>query len=196
MFVLKVLKPGGMVLFRDYGLNDHAMLRFKAGSKLGENFYVRQDGTRSFFFSKGQDCRIYDSSSLDLKIQKHWSLFCVFISQSFWPSSSRIQVSCASPTITSWEKRWTKRKDWVFLEFFCRVNSSDLNNHRAPDHAFTPANTKLLPQNFQLTLLLQKQSFLKDVREFVIKLKGKDKVFTRFWAGISSKVFISQWSSN
>lgn len=52
--VFKVVKPGGAVLFRDYGLHDHAMLRFKAGSKLGENFYVRQDGTRSYFFSKGQ----------------------------------------------------------------------------------------------------------------------------------------------
>ncbi|XP_077382760.1 tRNA N(3)-cytidine methyltransferase METTL6 [Festucalex cinctus] len=48
----RVLKTGGAVLFRDYGVHDHAMRRFKASSKLADNFYVRQDGTRSYFFSK------------------------------------------------------------------------------------------------------------------------------------------------
>ncbi|KAM8826926.1 tRNA N(3)-cytidine methyltransferase METTL6 isoform 2-T2 [Synchiropus picturatus] len=50
--ISRVLKPGGAVLFRDYGVHDHAMKRFKSSSKLGDNLYVRQDGTRSYFFSK------------------------------------------------------------------------------------------------------------------------------------------------
>lgn len=60
--VFRVLKPGGIVLFRDYGLYDHAMLRFRAGSKLGENFYVRQDGTRSFFFSRELLAELFQDS--------------------------------------------------------------------------------------------------------------------------------------
>jgi methyltransferase-like protein 6 len=46
-----ILKPGGSIVFRDYGIGDHAMERFANGSKLDENFYVRQDGTRAFYFS-------------------------------------------------------------------------------------------------------------------------------------------------
>lgn len=48
--VYSCLKPGGFLLFRDYGLYDMAQLRFKAGHKICENLYMRQDGTRSVLF--------------------------------------------------------------------------------------------------------------------------------------------------
>ncbi|KAL0275409.1 UNVERIFIED_CONTAM: hypothetical protein PYX00_003263 [Menopon gallinae] len=49
--VYRVLTPGGLVLFRDYGIHDMAQIRFKPGHKISENLYMRQDGTRSYFFS-------------------------------------------------------------------------------------------------------------------------------------------------
>ena len=49
--VVERLKPGGMILFRDYGNLDQAQLRFARDQRLGPNYFVRQDGTRSFFFT-------------------------------------------------------------------------------------------------------------------------------------------------
>ena len=48
--IARVLKPGGRVLVRDYGRFDHAQLRFAKGRKLADNWYVKSDGTRCFYF--------------------------------------------------------------------------------------------------------------------------------------------------
>jgi methyltransferase-like protein 6 len=47
----KVLKPNGVVMIRDYGINDHSMIRFNPGHKINERHYARQDGTRTYFFT-------------------------------------------------------------------------------------------------------------------------------------------------
>mmetsp|Transcript_15508 Transcript_15508/g.24100 ORF Transcript_15508/g.24100 Transcript_15508/m.24100 type:complete len:328 (+) Transcript_15508:139-1122(+) len=50
--VIDTLKPGGCLLFRDYGRFDEAQLKLgtSRGKCLGDNFYVKQDGTRCYYF--------------------------------------------------------------------------------------------------------------------------------------------------
>ena len=56
------LREGGLVLVRDYGEGDGAQLRFrrKAARQLDQasSFFVRQDGTRAYFFRTDELCSL------------------------------------------------------------------------------------------------------------------------------------------
>lgn len=68
--VTRKLKPGGKIFFRDYGRYDLAQLRFKDGKCIEDNFYVRGDGTRCYFFDSNEVKEMFESVGLTEKSSK------------------------------------------------------------------------------------------------------------------------------
>ncbi|KAF1741880.1 hypothetical protein MXB_3214, partial [Myxobolus squamalis] len=49
--IFAILKSGAYVFFRDYGIDDAAMHRFKKESMITPNFYFRNDNTLAYYFN-------------------------------------------------------------------------------------------------------------------------------------------------
>ncbi|KAF5748334.1 hypothetical protein HS088_TW04G00286 [Tripterygium wilfordii] len=66
--IKRVLRPNGYVLFRDYATGDLAQERFSCkDQKISENFYVRGDGTRAFYFSNDFLTSLFKENGFDVK---------------------------------------------------------------------------------------------------------------------------------
>ncbi|XP_043722454.1 uncharacterized protein LOC122669689 [Telopea speciosissima] len=107
--IRKVLKPNGHVLLRDYATGDLAQERFACkDQKISENFFVRGDGTRAFYFSEefltrlfketgfiaeelGVCCKQVENRSRELVMNRRWiqAVFCF----SDGPDSSSVSKS-------------------------------------------------------------------------------------------------------
>lgn len=60
----RLLRPGGEVLLRDYARGDLVQVRFRKGRYLEENFYIRGDGTRVYFFDRDELVQIWSGFSI------------------------------------------------------------------------------------------------------------------------------------
>eukprot|EP01053_Blabericola_migrator_P009112 Blabericola_migrator_1__9111@NODE_486_length_8110_cov_81_450578_g376_i0_p3_GENE_NODE_486_length_8110_cov_81_450578_g376_i0NODE_486_length_8110_cov_81_450578_g376_i0_p3_ORF_typecomplete_len223_score60_80Methyltransf_23/PF13489_6/1_4e20Methyltransf_12/PF08242_12/6_7e11Methyltransf_31/PF13847_6/4_8e10Methyltransf_25/PF13649_6/9_3e09TehB/PF03848_14/1e07MTS/PF05175_14/1e06Methyltransf_20/PF12147_8/6_6e07CMAS/PF02353_20/2_3e06Methyltransf_11/PF08241_12/5_1e06Methyltransf_2/PF00891_18/5_3e06Met_10/PF02 len=68
MHIYEHLAPGGVLFFRDYARYDHKEIRFASRkcAKLGDHFYVRQDGTLAVYFDKADLKRLVEDIGFEV----------------------------------------------------------------------------------------------------------------------------------
>ena len=63
--VSDALCDNGVILFRDYARCDHTQLKFTDKNRLDDNFYVRQDGTLTYFFQIDDLTKMFHSNGFE-----------------------------------------------------------------------------------------------------------------------------------
>jgi len=90
--IKKIAKPGAKVLLRDYGRYDLTQIRFKKERLLDENFYIRGDGTRVYFFTEEElqdifsdfdDVKIATDRRLIVNRQRRLKMYRVWLQGTF-----------------------------------------------------------------------------------------------------------------
>ncbi|KAI8909075.1 S-adenosyl-L-methionine-dependent methyltransferase [Gorgonomyces haynaldii] len=105
--IKSVMKPGAVLILRDYAQFDQAQLRFKAQNYLEPNVYCRHDGTLSVFFEKESliqafedngfttlECEIVERTVVNRAQEK--TMHRRFIQARFQRSS--LEISCSGET--------------------------------------------------------------------------------------------------
>ncbi|KAF8621802.1 hypothetical protein AX15_007478 [Amanita polypyramis BW_CC] len=110
--IYNMLKRGGLVVLRDYGRHDLTQLRFKSGRLLEDNFYVRGDKTRVYFFELDELALIFTGSRVPSGETAVWTHIIDKTEDSVLdddlsspgtdtPTENRIVSSCLDPLSTT-----------------------------------------------------------------------------------------------
>jgi methyltransferase-like protein 6 len=133
-----VMKPGGRVLFRDYGIYDMAEIRLaeQKGHKISENFYVRKDGTRAYYFSEEKARQVFEEAGFEpAQLIMHR---CLSFSRTLLSFPSSLSHVCELRGAVSW-----RRLLLLFLSSFSPLllaspaycHCPQTTDHRPPAHS-------------------------------------------------------------
>jgi tRNAThr (cytosine32-N3)-methyltransferase len=127
--VWQLLKPGGIVLFRDYGRGDLAQVRFKKGRWMEENFYVRGDGTRVYFFDEDELKHIWSDHNENSNEELELRLKTINLDDNLRPKFEVVDFGVDRRMLVNRQRRLKMYRCWMQAKFRkTQIPSSPVNH--------------------------------------------------------------------